>query len=249
MLAEQEGADRVAGVRERLSLFGRIDSPEDVVDRSIRVYLALKDMACTYGYSFIGVKCQPEMIYRYASCCLAMSLLGNDGIPTACECDTNAALTMYMLHLLSGQPVYFGDTASLDLTTREFKVVNCGGAPTDFAAKPEDVVLTTQYELMGSGRGVVTSFQCRPGEVTLARISRVKGKFVMILARGTAEERPPEAFVQSFKIWPHAFIRLHGDPRVLAREIRSNHIHFVYGDYVAAMVEASRLLGIETTVV
>ena len=88
------------------------------MERSVRTYLALHDMAEEYHWDFLGVKCQPEMINNYCSVCIGIAQMNDDGIPTACECDTPGILTSYMMSLLVDEPVYFGDTAGLEYGRR-----------------------------------------------------------------------------------------------------------------------------------
>ncbi|GAI08145.1 unnamed protein product, partial [marine sediment metagenome] len=89
------------------SEFGRIEPPHDVMIRSVKLYLALKKIISEDSYDFVGIKCMPEVADNYASCCLAVSLINDEGIVTSCECDVNAALTMQILNLLTGGPVLF----------------------------------------------------------------------------------------------------------------------------------------------
>ena len=57
--------------------FGGRFTPESL-DRQMRSYLALRDMAAERGYDFLGLKCQQEMSDHYALQCLAVALLNND---------------------------------------------------------------------------------------------------------------------------------------------------------------------------
>lgn len=86
---------------------------EETLERQVRSYLALKDMAAEYQYDFMGVKCQQDMSDHYVLQCLGVALLNNpfdaDGnkapVPTSCECDCDGALTMRILNLCAeGNP-------------------------------------------------------------------------------------------------------------------------------------------------
>jgi len=224
--------------------YGRIEPSEEILRRSLRLYFALKRIIKEQEFDFIGVKCQPEMIDNYVSYCLAQALLNNEGIITACESDVNGALTMYILHLLSGQPVLFADINSIDYKSNTIRLVNCGAAATALASSFKDVDLGLQYEYMGKKRGVTTVFCCKPGEVTLARLARIKGAYVMEIARGEAFEQPKEKFAEARDRWPHAFIKLHGSVKRFIKEARSNHIHMVYGDFVDELIAVCDLLDI-----
>ncbi len=45
--------------------------------------------------------------------------------------------------------------------------------------------------------------------------------------------------------WPHAFARLRVSPEEFVATYSSNHIHGVYGDYVAELVWICKILGID----
>ena len=218
---------------------------DQVLERSIRLYLALKELMQTQGYAFGGFKCQPEFIDNYVSGCLALSLLNDDGIVMSCEADMNAALTMRILHLLTDGPVLFADVNDLDKTTGTLRLVNCGSIATTMAASPRDVEWNPQYEYMGKCGGACPTFCCKEGPVTLARLSRVAGDYVLHIARGEAFMQPKESFKEARDRWPHAFIRLEGDPDLFIQNLRSNHLHMVYGEVVEELYDLCDILGID----
>jgi L-fucose isomerase-like protein len=221
-----------------------IGVPDKVMERSVRTYLALHDMAEEYRWDFLGVKCQPEMINNYCSVCIGVAQMNDDGIPTACECDTPGILTSYMMSLLVDEPVYFGDTAGLDYRTQRLTLANCGAMAMRLAQPDVPVQLTLQLEAMGPGRGVCTTYQCRAGRVTVARLQRCQGKYSMLLTPGEAVNRPDSERSKNREIWPHAFIELPGNTRALADHLLGNHLHMAYGDHVAALTEACNFLNI-----
>lgn len=212
------------------SEFGRIEPPHDVMIRSVKLYLALKKIISEDGYDFVGIKCMPEVADNYASCCLAVSLVNDDNIVTSCECDVNAALTMQILKLLTGGPALFADVNHIDMDGKILRLVNCGSIPTRLAKSRKDVDLGMQYEYLSKTGGATTIFCCKPGRVTLARLARIKGQYVMQIATGEAFERPKEEFKEARGKWPHIFIKLDGDPKEFLQNCRSNHHHMVYGN-------------------
>ena len=226
--------------------YASVEPSGQVLERSIRLYLSLMELAQEVELDFVGIKCQPELIDNYVSACLAVSLANDQGLVAACECDTNGALTMQMLHLLSDQPVFFGDIAYAGPGTYNLKLANCGAAATTLATSSQNVSLCMQYDWMGSARGVTTKFTCQPGRVTLARVSRVKGHYVMLMAKGEVKgEVAPGERVVGKEIWPQAYIVLDGDSARLVKNLRSNHMHFTYGNYTEELRKVCALLDIE----
>jgi len=223
-------------------------APREAVERAIRLYLALKRVISERRLDAVGVKCQPELIDEVGSACLAMAMLNDEGIIASCECDINGAITMKILHLLSGGPVIFADINSLDLSNKELRLINCGSFPMKVAGG-EGVELGYQYKYMGKMRGVTTILCAKSGEVTLARLGRVGGEYVMVIARGRAVEKPKGVFKEDRELWPHMFVILDGDPKKLIENLLSNHIHVTYGDYVEELVMICKMLGIKTILI
>lgn len=225
--------------------YGSVNVSDEVLEKSIRLYFAMKDVMKTDGYAFGGFKCQPEFIDNYVSGCLPISWLINEGIMMSCEADMNAAFTMRILHLVSGQPVLFADVNDFDMNTGMLRLVNCGTIATDLATASKDVDWNPQYEYMGEAGGACPTFCCKEGPVTLARLARVGGEYVMQIANGQAVVQDKETFKEARDRWPHAFISIEGDPDLFVQHLRSNHLHMVYGDVVDELYDLCEILGIE----
>lgn len=222
--------------------------PDEIMLKSIKLLKAIKKVMEKEHFDFAGIKCQPELIDTYVSPCLAISLINNEGTVVACEADTNGALTMEILYLLSGQPVLFADLYSVGREDRVLRLINCGTAPTHLAKDNRDVDWEYQFQYMGKQRGATTKFCCKSGKVTLARLVRIKGEYHMFISGGESFEEPKEKFKEDKEIWPHAFIRLDANPSMFIQETRSNHIHMVYGDYKKELRYVCGLLGIKEIV-
>jgi L-fucose isomerase len=225
--------------------FGSVNVSDEILEKSVRLYFAMKNMMKEDGYAFGGFKCQPEFIDNYVSGCLPISLLINEGVMISCEADMNAALTMRILHLLSGEPVLFADVNDLDMSTGNLRLVNCGTIASDMATTPKDVEWNPQYEYMGAASGACPTFCCKEGPVTLARLSRVDGDYVMQIATGAAFVRKKDTFKEARDRWPHAFVTLEGDPDLFLQHLRSNHLHMVYADLIEELFDFCEIVGIE----
>jgi L-fucose isomerase-like protein len=72
----------------------------------------------------------------------------------------------------------------------------------------------------------------------------------MLITGGECQDAPFEKLKETYwEFSPHAFVKLDADPRAFARELRSNHLGLVYGDYVPHLLETCRVLGIHPIVV
>ena len=231
--------------------YGKIEPSEDVMEKSVRLYFALKEMVKENDLDFVGLKCMPEVQGTYCSHCLSVALNNSEGLVSSCEADTNGALTMEILHLLSGNAAGFGDVFKIDRKEGKVRLVNCGSVAVEFATSKKDVDWGLQYDFIapGPGRGATPAFVCKPGRITLARLARIKGEYVMEIATGEAYSEPKEKMKEARSIWPHIFFKLDGDPEKFLQNCRSNHQHWTYGDYKEELVEVCNLLGIDPIVI
>ena len=246
LLAESLAEKEVASVRNELQArFGRIHTEKPALEKSIRLYIALKAILEKDGYQLVAIKCMEEMIDNYACFCLASSLLNNEGFTVSCEADINAALMMSILRTVSGDLAVFGDVNHLDMEKDELRIVNCGSMPTLAADAEKKVDLENQYEYMGQAGGATTVFSVRGSPVTIARLFRLAGRYAMVGAEGTTVEFPRERFKEAREYWPQALVKLDCDSRQLVQNIRSNHMHLGFGRHLSALKEFCSLKGLE----
>jgi L-fucose isomerase-like protein len=143
---------------------GRVTAAEEAGIESLQAYTVLKEMVGELGLSVIAVGCYPHLMGKV---CLAASLLGEEGVPVACEGDVNGALGMLMLTRLAGQPVH--NTDLLDPIPAENAIVfsHCGSGGFSLAASASQVILGP-VRLMN--RGLCCLFPARAGPVTLLNV-------------------------------------------------------------------------------
>ena len=229
----------------------------EALDRQVRSYLATRALAGERGFDFVGVKCQPEMTDGYASQCVAHMLLNGtadaDGKKApfvhACEADADGALTMQILHLLSGAaPAALLDVRWLDRATGVWTLANCGAMPADFAATEDDPTGLGHVQMVphafGSAGGGALPLVASPRPVTLARLCRKSGTYWMAVLKGEAQSRNQEDLKSTTAAFPQAFVRTEAGLDFL-QEFGSNHIHMASGDLVRELRAFCRLAGIE----
>ncbi len=244
--AERASSEEILKIKKWLDdKFGKIEVNEKILERSIRLYIAFKGIFKKEGYNMAAVKCQDEMINNYASSCLAISLLNDDEFTVSCESDINAAVTMRILRSISGGISLFGDINHIDLEKKILRIVNCGSMPTLMADSRKDVDFKLQYEYMGKARGATTVFCVKESPVTMARLSRVNGRYVLLAEEGNTQKVGKERFKEARENWPHAFIRFSGDSHELVENIRSNHMHVCFGSHLEGLREFCKLKDIE----
>ena len=218
--------------------------PQETLEKQMRIYFALKEMIREYDLNMLSVKCIGEFMDAYASCCVALSLLNDEGFVAGCQCNINAMLSSYILHSFTGEPCFFGDVGAVYTDQGVARVINCGSIPTRLAGGDEEVEIVEQYEYMGTGRGACTLFCMKPGIVTFGTLGRRSGgEYVMHIARGEAFCEPLDTLRQ-VRSWGQGFVRLEGDAKTFWTNLRSNHSVLCYGDVADALMDFCQLCGI-----
>jgi len=226
-------------------------------ERQVRSYLATRRLAERHGFDFVGVKCQPEMSDGYVTQCVAHLLSNGDldaagGKPLrvhACESDADGALTMQILHLLSGgRPAALMDVRWYDSARKLWTLANCGAVPAAFFATDADPsglsALTIRQHAFGQGGGGALAGVVANGPVSMARLCRKDGRYWMAILSGEVVPAREEDLQRITPAFPKAFVRTAAGMDFL-QEFGSNHIHLVRGDVVEELKAFCRMVGIE----
>jgi L-fucose isomerase-like protein len=143
--------------------------------KSAKLYLALErfinENNCVAG----AMQCWTSIQENYGcAACLPMSMLGNKGIPMACETDIMGALTMYAMYLASGEPSGYLDWNNNFGDDRN-KCINfhCSNFPEKFISREFEI---SNLDILGKAIGYDKCFgACKgniaAGQMTFAKIS------------------------------------------------------------------------------
>jgi len=130
---------------------------------SMKVYLALKEVANQQRLDALAVGCYPHLMGRI---CLAASLLADEGIPIGCEGDVNGVVGQMILTLLTGEPTHNTDWLE-PLSDDTVIFTHCGSGSFCLAEQKKDITLAP-VRLMN--QGVCALFPAKPGPVTLLNL-------------------------------------------------------------------------------
>ena len=229
-------------------------------ERQVRSYLATRELAERMGCDFVGVKCQPELSDGYVTQCVA-HLLFNGNLDAggdkplrvhACESDADGALTMQILHLISGgEPAALMDVRWFHAQRGLWTLANCGAVPAAFFASQADPsglsALQMQEHAFGLGGGGALAGVVAPQSVSLARLCRKNGQYWMAILAGEVVPADADDLARLTPAFPKAFVRTNAGAEFL-QVFGSNHIHLVSGDYIEELVAFCRLAGIEARI-
>lgn len=228
----------------------------------IRHYEATKRIVKEKNYDFIGVKCHYEMSRHYCTECISAAFMNDpydwDGpkepVIFACEADSDAALTMQMLKLLTNDPVVFMDVRHWDAKNDVMVFCNCGSQSTYYADASDDykknLAKVTLYPALDiySGGGAHINLMTKAGGATVARLCRRNGKYRMVMFNAEFVELPVETMKETTEEWPHVFAKLPFDHNVFLDKFDANHCHAVYGDHIDDLSNICKMLDIEVDI-
>lgn len=184
-------ADEVVAVAEsevRSRLAGIDDVDRASLLRSLRLKPALEEMSRQRGFDAVAIRCWPEMFTEYGGAvCGPVSMLGEAGIPCACEADVEGALSQLILQNASGSPVFLADMVDIDEEDGTGVVWHCGQAP-ESMRDPEVGARAAVHS--NRRQPLLFEFPLKPGAVTLMRISKAFGRHSMVLIGGEMLRRP-----------------------------------------------------------
>ena len=252
--AEQISPEEIKQLEPRLQqLFGSVPSENMVNERSIRLYLALKQIVEREKFDFYTIQSFPGLADDYSATCFAQSMMLEDGYGTSTLGDFNTALTVFLLTKLSNERVYYGDLQHIDKKTNEIKIIGDGACPPSLAGKLGPAGFAEHgIPTEGGAGGLSVKLVCKEGEGVLARLGRVNGEFTMVLVRASIFEPSQDQLPRRLQechipFWPHGFVTAHCDIEALLQNWTNEYACLGYGKHLyAAMADFCDLTGIRT---
>lgn len=212
---------------------------DEVLDKTLKMYIALKKLKDEYKFDAITVKCQYELsrVYKIAPC-IPLSLIAEE-VPTSCEGDIPLILSQIILYYISGNEVTsYGDVH--DIIGNGIIIGACGFAPFSKLVdeKPKIDKHTALYE------GLLTTSSYIEGEVTLNRIATYKDCYKMHIVTGDSVKNPPFHEIGT-PTYPCMQVNLDGNVKKFMQEVMSQHYAIIYGNYKDRLLDYCRLMGIK----
>ncbi len=185
---------------KELKSYGRIPEyiKEDKIERQAKLSVTLENWIKTNECDAGAVQCWDSLEINYGCApCVTMSMLGETGIPCACEMDVTGALTMYALLLASGKPAAYLDWNNNYGNDRN-KCINthCSSFPGSFFGCEFEV---SNLDVLGKSLGADKCFgACKAnvdaGPMTFAKITTddISGKIKVYVGEGEFTGEPAE---------------------------------------------------------
>lgn len=225
-------------VRAALNGVDAVDAEQ--LDRSLRVYCALQDVAKERSASGLAVRCWPEMFTEYGcAACGPMGMMNEQRVPAACEADVYGAYSQLILQELAQAPAWMADLVDVDFTDDTAVLWHCGSAPMSMRdpQSPAAATIHTNRRMP-----LLHQFRLRPGRITLARVSQARGAMKMMLGGGEVLDAPM-AFTGT-----SATVRFDRPARAVFEAIMQegleHHFALAYGDHRVALRALATDLGL-----
>jgi len=166
----------IARIKE-IKAYGNVSKaiPAENIAKCARLSLVIEDWTDKNKCDATAIQCWSSIQENFGcATCLAMSMMGERGRPSACETDIMGALTMYALYLASGEPAGYLDWNNNYGNERDMCIcVHCSNYPKSFmGSKPE----ISNLDVLGASLGPEKCFggvkgNVAAGPMTFAKIS------------------------------------------------------------------------------
>ncbi|MBT3276242.1 MAG: hypothetical protein HN368_24050 [Spirochaetales bacterium] len=237
--------EQITTARANLTgLFSEGIPEKPVADRSIALYLAMKQVVGKNAWDFYTIQSFPGIADSFSATCFAQSLMLEDGIGTSTLGDFNTAMTVKCLTDLSSEPVYYGDLQHIDKTNNEIKIIGDGACPPSLAGKLGPAGFAEHgIPTEGEAGGLSINLVCKVGEGVIARLGRNDGSFEMVITKCTIFE-PPASEIDARRnecgipFWPHGFVTAHCDIDNLLQSWNNEYACLGYGAHLYEELKA-----------
>lgn len=233
-VTEEELAEVYELIKQR---FVEVPERNEVAERSMRLYVALKKLIKKHDFAFYTIQSFPGMGDDYTATCFAQSMMLDDGVPTSTLSDFNTCLTSILMTYLSNERTYYGDFQCIDKAKKEIKIIGDGAVPPSLANKAGAHFAQHGIATEGTADGLSVEVLCKAGSGVLGRVCRVDGKFRMVVTRCKVYE-PDESELEARRrecgipFWPHAFAIVDCDIDTLLENWDNEYACLGYGDHL-----------------
>ena len=227
--ADEVSRETLVTIRKRVEHdLGALDRLDDLgVERSMRLYGGLRNLADQRMWSGVATRCWPECMMEYkGAACAPQAMLSDDGIPGMCEADVYGALTAVILREIAGTTPFVADLVDVERNHDTAVFWHCGLAGVDLADP-----LTPRRAIAHPSLGVpvLHEFALRPGRITLARLSQAQNQHALAIGIGEVLSRPrPFSGTSGVVAFDHPVDQLLDTIMGAGLE---HHYGFVYGDH------------------
>ena len=210
---------------------------QEVLDGACYIYGALKRLIDKYHLNGLTIRCF-DLLGKYKNtACLALALLNEEGITSACEGDVPALITMHILRALTGRSAFQANPSFIDSENKTVLFAHCT-LPLNMVSKYE---LLTHFE---SNLGIGIKGEMALGQVSICKlfINEKHNLDNCLIIGGTIKENCslPGYCRTQIKVELSDY-----DLMTLLNENFGNHVIITYGDVVNDLYSLVSILSFE----
>ena len=245
---KEKVAAKVKEIREYGSVADFIS--DELVEKQAKLCLAIEEKVAQYQCNASTVQCWDSVENNYGcATCLAMSMMGDKGLPSACESDITGAVSMLAAYLSADSAPALMDWNNNIRDDRNACVcLHCSNFPKSFFQK-DDIEIEC-LDVLGSTLGKANCFgackgQVAAGDMTFFRVTTDDQKGVMkaYVGEGTFED---EAVNTKGGVANVHVDGLQDILKYICKNGFEHHVCFVRGHVADILEEAfSNYLGVE----
>ena len=245
-----DDTEKIQEKEQEIRAYGAIPSfIEDAkITRQAKLCLAMEDFVTRLDCDASTVQCWDSLENNYGcAACLGISMMGEKGLPSACESDVTGAVSMLAAQLAAQSAPALMDWNNNIRDDRDCCIsLHCSNFPKSFFAAPQ--IEISCLDVLGSTLGTERTFgackgQVAAGPMTFVRFSTddAKGILKMYVGEGTFETEPlpTKGGVANCRV-PGLQKLL----RYLCENGFEHHVCFVRSHVADILEEAAKYLGI-----
>ncbi len=208
---------------------------QDDLKNALKVHQALLNIVNQYQIQALTLRCFDLLKHKYTAC-LALSLLNDQGITSACEGDKHALVGMLIAQRMTHQAVWMANPSSLDFDKNQMIFAHCS-VPLSMLDHQKELCFKTHME---SDLSVAIEAHLKNEEVTIFRLGGAFDQMIAFKGKiiGENEKNPELCRTQSR-------IEINGDLHQWFAHSLGNHHLIVYGDILEDLDLFCHFTGIE----
>ena len=244
--------ERVDKMREKLLNITVFEGwADEKLENMAKLHAVLEDITEDFDLQAVALRCWSELQTEVGIApCTSMGVLGEMGIPAACEVDVTNAVMMYALQLGTNSPCTLLDYNN-NYGEEEDKCImfHCGPVPISMMegkGKTEEHLMFKKSYGAGSGVGV-NKGQIKSGPITFGSVKTENGKVCAFVTEGNfTDDVIEEAFFGTGKVVEKKGIN--DLSNFMAENGYKHHLAVSFGHYGDAVNEAmGKYLGYDVT--